>query len=192
MTRTLINTVCLSLFAGSLATLGACGNDSGGNEKQASKAVETVIPASYFTSERPSGSVMLTDVKANAKVGDKVVVEARVGGRAEPFVDGVAMFVAADPRLVSCDQRPGDHCKVPHDYCCEHPDAMKAGTATIQMVDSDGNPFPVRAEGQGGIQPLKTVVITGVVTEKDEGGTLVIDGTTMWVGTIPAAPPGAS
>ena len=191
MTRPLFSAVCLSLFAGSIAVLGACGNGSDEKGKPVATAGNSVIPASYFASERPAGSVMLTDVKANAKVGDQVIVEARVGGRAEPFVDGIAMFIAADPRLVSCDQK-GDYCTVPHDYCCENPDAMKAGTATIQMVDTDGNPFPVRAEGQGGIQPLKTVVITGVISEKDEGGTLVIDGTNMWVGTIPAAPPGAS
>ena len=169
-----------------------CGKENSNQGTQASSSTGNVIPASIFLSERPSDSTMLTDIKANGNVGDSVVVEARVGGRAEPFVDGLAMFVAADPRLVSCDQRPGDHCKIPHDYCCESLEAMKAGTGTIQLVDANGIPYPVRAEGKGGIEPLKTVVVTGVISEKDDQGILVIDASTIWVGTIPASPPGAS
>ena len=68
---------------------------------------------------------------------------------------------------------------------------MKAGTATIQMVDADGIPYPVSAEGQGGISPLKTVVVTGVISEKDDRGFMVIDGSTIWVGSIPSSPPSA-
>lgn len=185
----IITGIGIALVTGTLALSGGCsGSDEG---SQAAKASNAVIPASRFVSERPAGSVMLTDIKASGKVGDTVVVEARVGGRAEPFVDGIAMFIAADPRLVSCDQRPGDHCRIPHDYCCEDPNAMKAGTATIQMVDADGIPYSVGAEGQGGIMPLKTVVVTGVISEKDDQGVMVIDGSTIWVGSIPASPPSA-
>ena len=189
MYRTIVTSIGISLLIGALAVPGGCGNSN--ETTQASKAANAVIPASTFVNVRPAGSVMLTDIKATGKVGDNVVVEARVGGRATPFVDGIAMFIAADPRLVSCDQRPGDHCTIPHDYCCESPDAMKAGTATIQLVDPSGTPYPVGAKGQGGIEPLKTVVITGVISEKDDQGVMVIDGNTIWVGSIPASPPSA-
>ena len=94
-----------------------------------------VIPASHFiVGDKPANAPMLTEVKAESKVGDKVMFEARVGGRSEVFVKDVAIFMAADPRLVSCDQRPGDHCSVPWDYCCEDSNLMKAGTATINLT----------------------------------------------------------
>ncbi|MAJ46066.1 MAG: hypothetical protein CBC35_02050 [Planctomycetes bacterium TMED75] len=188
MQYTFLTGIGISLFIGALAVPGGCGRSD--ETIQDLKTADVVIPASTFVNVRPEGSVMLADIKASGNVGDKVVVEARVGGRATPFVDGSAMFIAADPRLVSCDQRPGDHCKIPYDYCCEDPAAMKAGTATIQLVDSNGIPYPVGARGQGGIEPLKTVVISGVISEKNEQGIMVIDGSTIWVGTIPASPPG--
>ena len=149
-----------------------------------------VIPASHFiVGDKPANAPMLTEVKAESKVGDKVMFEARVGGRSEVFVKDVAIFMAADPRLVSCDQRPGDHCSVPWDYCCEDSTLMKAGTATIQIMNDVGTPYAVSAENQGGIKPLKTVVIQGVVSAKDENGVFVVDANNIWVGTIPSEPP---
>ena len=150
------------------------------------------IPKKVFLSERPADASMLRDVKASSQVGDTVVFEARVGGRMKPFVDGLAIFLAADPRLVSCDQRPGDNCPYPYDYCCEDADALKAGTATIQIMNSDGAPYPVSAQGQGGIEPLKTLVIEGTVTEKDSSGVFVVDATNIWVGTKPTGEPPVS
>ena len=169
--------------------LASCGSDKP-EEKTAAKAgtQEAVIPATYFLAERPTDVPMLCEVKAGSQVGDMVRFEARVGGRAEPFVDGIAIFLTADPRLVSCDQRPGDHCPVPYDYCCEDADAMMAGTATIQMVDASGSLYPISANGQGGIEPLQTLVIEGVVSEKDANGVFVVDASKIWVGSIPSTP----
>ncbi len=68
---------------------------------------------------------------------------------------------------------------------------MMAGTATIQLIDANGDPYPISAEGQGGIEPLKTLIIEGVVSEKDAGGVFVVDASNIWVGSIPKSPPGA-
>ena len=175
---TLLSALCLSLTG--------CGQN---NEKTEEATPTTAaIPSTVFMTDKPSNAPMLREVKAGSQVGDKVVFEARVGGRMEPFVEGMAIFLTADPRLLSCDQRPGDHCPVPWDYCCEDMDALKAGTATIQIIDPNGAPFPMTAEGQGGIEPLKTVVIEGTVTEKDANGVFVVNTSSIWVGAIPENP----
>ena len=176
-------------------TLGAftgCDGSSSGTTASNTTSPAMVIPAAHFMSgEKPANAPMLTEVKAASKISDKVMFEARVGGRAKVFVDDMAIFLAADPRLVSCDQRPGDHCPVPWDYCCENADALKKGMATIQIIDDAGLPYEVTAEGQGGIEPLKTVVVTGIVSAKDPEGNFVVDASSVWVGTIPADPPGS-
>ncbi len=174
----------------SLASLAGCDGRSGNPSGMAASTVAAIPAAKFITGEKPANAPHLTNVKANADVGDKVMFEARVGGRVDVFVDGMAIFVAADPKLISCDQRPGDYCKVPWDYCCENFDAMKNGMATIQIIDDAGLPYEVSAEGQGGLEPLKTVVIQGVVSEKGDDGNFVVDASGIWVGTIPANPPG--
>lgn len=187
--RQRILTTALGLL---VAAAAGCDGASNSTPTPVASGTATVIPAASFMSgDKPENTPGLTDVKAESNVGDKVMFEARVGGRTDVFVDGMAIFVAADPRLVSCDQRPGDHCKVPWDYCCEDFEKMKLGTATIQIMDSTGLPYEVSAEGQGGIAPLKTIVVQGVVSEKDENGTFVVDANSIWVGSIPANPPAA-
>ena len=172
------------------AALAGCGNDGAQTAANTKSGNAVVIPAaSFMTGEMPSNTPRLTEVKAESNIGDKVMFEARVGGRVDVFVEGMAIFVAADPRLISCDQRPGDYCKVPWDYCCEDFVKMKLGTATIQIMDDSGMPFEVSAEGQGGIAPLKTIVVQGVVSDKDELGTFVVDASSIWVGEIPDGPP---
>lgn len=190
-TQRAIRTACTCALLCAPFFLAACGGGSGAGDSSAtnSSTQGAVIPASIFLAERPANSSMLREVKANSKVGDKVVFEARVGGRSEPFVDGMAIFLTADPRLVSCDQRPGDNCPAPYDYCCENSDAIKAGTATIQILDPAGTIYPVSVQGQGGIEPLKTLVIEGVVSEKDADGVFVVDASKVWVGSIPKSPP---
>ncbi len=186
-----ITTCTLTAALGlSLASLAGCDGRAGNSNSVPASTVAAIPAANFLTGEKPANAPYLTSVKTNSNVGDKVMFEARVGGRANVFVDGMAIFVAADPKLVSCDQRPGDHCKVPWDYCCEDFEAMKNGMATIQIIDDAGLPYEVSAEGQGGLQPLKTVVILGVVSEKGDDGNFVVDASSIWVGTIPANPPG--
>ena len=188
MTRT--NTILSTALGLFVAVAAGCDGASNSTPTPVAVGTATVIPAASFMSgDMPSNTPGLTDVKAESIVGDKVMFEARVGGRADVFVDGMAIFVAADPRLISCDQREGDYCKIPWDYCCENANKMKLGTATIQITDDAGLPYEVSAEGQGGIAPLKTIVVQGVVSEKDENGTFVVDANSIWVGSIPANPP---
>ena len=180
----------LAMFGVALAALTACDKPKPSETTASTNA--DAIPKKVFLSKRPADAPMLREVKASSQVGDQVVFEARVGGRMDPFVEGMAIFLTADPRLISCDQRPGDNCPVPYDYCCEDAEALKAGTATVQILNGDGVPYPVSVQGQGGIEPLKTIIIEGTVAEKDAKGMFVVDASNIWVGTIPANPPSST
>lgn len=81
------------------------------------KAVSDTLPASLALATKPDGATSVYDTKQSAKVGDQVVVRARVGGSADPFVDGRAMMHIADmDNILDCGQKKDDTCKTPADY----------------------------------------------------------------------------
>ena len=144
------------------------------------------IPDSTFMTERPADVSNLLDAKKNAKVGDAVTFLARIGGRVKPFMTNQAIFVVADPSLKSCElMADDDHCSVPWDYCCEDGDMLRNGMATICIRDGNGRPIKVNAEGAGGLEAAKFVVIEGVVNDLNDEGLFVVDASTIWVGGKP-------
>ncbi|MEE2908660.1 MAG: hypothetical protein VX527_12615 [Planctomycetota bacterium] len=179
----------ISVLTCLLIILPGCDDKSKSSEKdaKASTSTTTVIPSSHFASNRPADVKDLAEVKKAAKKGEEVVFLARVGGKADPFVESHAIFLAADPKLLSCElMADDDHCSVPEDYCCEDPDNLKAGLATIQFVDDKGQPIKTTAMGAGGLEPLKFIVVNGIVREKNNDGLFIVDAETVWVGGKPS------
>lgn len=155
--------------------------------EQASPAPSVSASSDVFTSTRPATAANLTTVKNTAKTGDAVTFLARVGGKRQSFIDGVAVFVVADPSLTSCElMGDEDHCRVPWDYCCEDHDLLTAGLATVRLVDHSGAVLKTSAEGQGGLETLKFVVVEGVVHDRNDDGLFVVDATSIWVGGKPS------
>lgn len=58
------------------------------------------LPDRFFLKEKPDARP-LVEVKKTASVGDEVAFEARVGGRADPFVPNRAIVLMVDPVLES-------------------------------------------------------------------------------------------
>ncbi|MHC4991519.1 MAG: hypothetical protein ACYTGC_11115 [Planctomycetota bacterium] len=141
---------------------------------------EAVVPATLFASTAPADAIPLISLKSAAKAGDRVVFEARVGGRRDAFLEDRAVFFVADSSLLSCDQLHGDTCKTPWDYCCEPRDNLTRHMATVQVVDGSGNPLKRSLAGQQGLEPLKTVIVTGTV-DTAESGAFVVNAETIHV-----------
>ncbi|MEY3141965.1 MAG: hypothetical protein RLY21_458 [Planctomycetota bacterium] len=139
------------------------------------------IPRDVFVSEKPKDAKPVSAAKKSAKKGETVVIEAKIGGRAEPFVKNRAIFMVADRSLKSCDEIPGDTCPKPWDYCCEPAESKKANMMTVQFVDKDGKPLKVGAQGVEGLEPLALVVFEGTVAEVDDKGNFVVHVTKMFV-----------
>ena len=114
------------------------------------------------------------EIKKNAKAGDAVVFLARVGGRVKPFAEKQAIFVAADPSLKSCElMSTEDYCTMPWDYCCTSREDLRMGTATIRILGADGRPVATSAQGAGGLEPLKFIVVEGTVSDRNDEGLFV-------------------
>jgi hypothetical protein len=178
-----------SILAISIASLGLIGSgcdrtDTGGSNTPV--AASATIPAAYFTTNRPEEVSDLLAIKEGSKIGEEVTFLARVGGRVEPFVDGVAIFMVADPALESCElMGEEDHCPVPWDYCCEPRESLTAGSATIRIMGDDGRPLPASAQGAGGLAPARFLVVKGVVADRNDQGLFVVDAERIWVGGRP-------
>ena len=78
-----------------------------------------------------------------------------------------------------------DHCSVPWDYCCESRDAMKTGMATIRILNSDGRPIAATAEGSGGLEASKFIVVEGMISGQNDEGLFIVDASRIWVGGKP-------
>ena len=181
-----IKNICI--FAGLLITLFVvgCGKSESEDTAQSSTSASSIIPAGLFTMTRPQDVPTLLEVKNSAKAGDTVTFLARVGGRVKPFADGFAIFVVADPTLVSCElMGEEDHCPYPWDYCCEDRDKITKGLATIQIVDSEGIPLRTNLEGTGGLEGSKYLVVEGILNERNDDGVFVVDAESIWVGGKP-------
>ena len=180
------NLITMSVLCIAIAGCKESGNETKPAATSSSTTSEVTIPSSSFLSTRPENVKDLVEVKKTAKTGDDVVFLARVGGKVKTFMDSQAIFIAADPGLVSCElMGEEDHCTIPEDYCCEDSQKMKAGLATIQFVDQQGRPLKTSAMNAGGLEPLKFVVINGTVRDRNDDGLFIVDANSVWVGGKP-------
>lgn len=171
MNRRTATTVIASVIA--ILALAACGDTSPRNATPAAAAPPS-LPEGFVTKGAATGTNVAA-ARASAQVGQELVIVGRIGGSVDPFVAGRAIFTIVDPALVSCaDMDDPDHCKTPWDYCCEDRDAMKRGTATIEITDASGKPLSLSVRGLQGLDPLATIAVTGTVTERNDAGLLVV------------------
>ena len=154
------------------------GNGGDGATPQTSAAD---MPTEVFAAAPPGDVVPLIDAKTAAAPGDRVVFEARIGGRVEPFLDKQAIFFVTDPSIPDCSQLHGDTCPTPWDYCCEPKDNLLKHMATVQIVDADARPLAMSARGQHGLEPGRTVLIEGTVGSKEDGGAFVVNAESIYV-----------
>jgi hypothetical protein len=168
--RVLIGLGLLVWCAGCERGASSAGPSEGGAE---AAATADVLPAGLLQEQEPAGAMDIIAVKAAPPANGEVVVRGVIAGRAEPFIEGRAMFLLADLSLTAKHkQRHGD---APLSPCCAAEGASLANTATIQVVGDDGRPLRVGLRGQHGLEPLAEVVVVGEVATPEGGDALVIN-----------------
>ena len=83
--------------------------------------------------------------------------------------------------MKSCADKGPDHCATPWDYCCEPKESLKVNIASVQVVDAGGKVMKADLKGQGGLDPLRRVVIEGKVASESSKESLVINATGVFV-----------
>ena len=179
--NTLINnTIRFSVSTLSCAVLATAMVACNGSSAPQVKATAE-IPAGLI-SKGPATGTGVSAVKATAKQGETITLVGRIGGSEDPFGQDRAVFTIVDPALKSCSNAGDpDHCATPWDYCCEDRGALKRGTATIEITDSNGRPLKVAVRGMSGLDPLAVVAVTGTVSEQNDAGLLVVRATKIEV-----------
>ena len=125
----------------------------------------------YLTSSEPAGAMAVGEARESTKDDDEVVLVGRIGGSAEPFVDGIAAFTIVDLKVPHCSADEG--CPTPWDYCCEQ-NQVKENIATVKVVDEQGKPVSKDARQLLGVEELATVVVHGQAQRDDEGNLAVL------------------
>jgi hypothetical protein len=129
--------------------------------------------ARYLMKERPADAKDVAEVVKSANHNDEVTLVGRIGGSTNPWVEDLAAFDIVDPHLTPCNERPGDTCTTPWDYCCDL-NELKTSTAMVKVVDADGQPVAQDARKLFGVKELQTVVAHGKVQKNDDGRFVVL------------------
>ncbi|MEX0703339.1 MAG: hypothetical protein WD069_14690 [Planctomycetales bacterium] len=131
--------------------------------------------AAYVLTAEPTGSLGVGEVRSSA--AEDVTVVGRIGGSAQPFVNGLAVFTIVDPAVPYCADDEG--CPTPWDYCCAQ-NQVKENIATVEIVDDRGQPVAKDAKALLGVKELSTVVVHGKA-RRDEQGNLTVLASKVYV-----------
>ena len=121
-----------------------------------------VEPASWLLGEAPAEYREVAEAKQNAEAGEEIVLRGRIGGRLDPISGESPAFIIMDASVPSCADKDHDSCPTPWDYCCETPDSKAANSATIVVLDANGNPTDEDITAAG-LAPLDEIIVVGTV-----------------------------
>ncbi len=142
----------------------------------------------YRLAVEPEGVQSILQVREESKNGDDVVLVGRIGGDAQPWVEGRAAFSLVDLSARACSDIPGHVCSTPWDYCQER-DKLVKGKTLIKFVGEDGKPVATDARELLGVKELDTLVVQGKV-QRDDSGNLTILASKVFV--RPTTPGGST
>ena len=160
------------LFGGMLiGTLGLFGC----NNKPATPgaANDSAPDKTYLLSSEPAGAKGVKQARAEVKDAEEVTVVGRIGGDEKPWIEGQAAFLLVDTSLKPCNERPGDDCPTPWDYCCDAND-LPTSKAMIKIVDAGGKTVATDARKLLGVKELQTLVVHGKAKRDDAGNLTVL------------------
>lgn len=162
-----------SLTLASLVLTG-CGNES----STAQDAGEPAAPT-WMLASAPEGARSVTEAKASAAEGERIVLRGRIGGRKVPITADSPVFTVMDLAIPHCGENPADKCRTPWDYCCETPETITTNSATVQIVDEDGKPIAGSPIAQG-LEALGEVIVVGTVAPRPSENVLTVRATGIY------------
>jgi hypothetical protein len=126
----------------------------------------------YRLSAEPAAAQSVKAARESAKDEEHVTVVGRIGGDANPWVEGQAAFMLVDSSLKACNEKDDDACSTPWDFCCDA-DLLPESKAMVKIVGEDGRPVQTDARQLLGVKELQTVVVHGRA-KRDESGNLTV------------------
>jgi hypothetical protein len=134
-------------------------------------SAQAIASTPFLLANEPKDAVDVLAARKDVKDKQDVVIVGRIGGRPNPWIQGMAVFPIVDRSLKACSELEGDSCKTPWDYCCE-PGLAKA-TVLVMLVDESGKVVKQSPQALLGVKELSTVVVQGKA-KRDKAGNLTI------------------
>ncbi|NOY29412.1 MAG: hypothetical protein GXP28_04315 [Planctomycetes bacterium] len=164
----------LVLAAASLPLLVGCGNasESTAASATASATVLEIDGSQFLLAEEPTGAVGVIVARESAEDGKPLVLVGRIGGAANPWIDGRAAFTLLDASMsvvaegedsVESELCMGDCCATERLEC----------TTLVKVVNAQGKLIPVDSRELLGLKESDMVVLEGTA-KKDESGNFVM------------------
>ena len=160
-------TLTMLLFSGGLVIGCAGSQEPGADETSANSQSD----ATYLMTDKPTDAEGVGAARKKVKDEEEVTLVGRIGGSANPFVDGLAAFTIVDPQVKFC--APDEGCPTPWDYCCTQ-NEVKDNIATIKVVNESGQPVDQSAKQLLGVKELDTVIVKGKAKRDDKGNLTVL------------------
>ena len=116
----------------------------------------------------PEGALDVILARVSASDGAEVLVK----GRVADLSDQRAQLELVDSSFTPCDEREGDSCKTPWDYCCEDATTLAGGTLVVEFREA-GELMRTPVRGFHGCDHLVSATVRGTA-ELDEAGNLIL------------------
>jgi hypothetical protein len=160
--------ISIALICASLSPLATgCGSQSNAST-QSSAANSSVDGSQYLLAEEPEGAMGVIEARQLAKDGEELVLVGRIGGEANPWIEGRAAFTLLDPSMLVVDESEGmaegqlctaDCCATERLEC----------TTVVKFIDASGTLVSVDARKLLGVSADDMVVVKGTA-KRDKSG----------------------
>lgn len=164
--------VCI--FVGLACVVQGCG-DRGASTSLAKNDITPVSiadGANFLLADEPDGAVGVIAARELGVNDEPIVIVGRVGGQANPWIEGRAAFMLLDPSMsvVSEGEDTGEGVLCMGDCCA----AERANCTTmVKFVDQTGRPLGIDSRKLLGIEESDLLVVRGKA-QKDEHGNFAI------------------
>ena len=163
----------------SLPLLSGCGEATESKATAATNDPLEINGSQFLLDEEPTGAVGVIAARESAKDGKPMVLVGRIGGAANPWIDGRAAFTLLDASMsvVAEGEDSGDGELCMGDCCASE---RINCTTLVKVVDSQGKLVTVDSRQLLGLNVSDMVVIQGNA-KRDKNGNFVMLATGVYI-----------
>lgn len=167
-----IDVLALLLSLSAIAVSTGCGSASG-TASNVPVPAANVDATQYTLSDEPDGAVGVIAARESSEDGEPLVLVGRIGGAANPWIDGRAAFTLLDASMsvVAEGEDSGEEGELCMGDCCAT-ERLEC-TTLVKVVDAQGQLVPVDSRKLFGLKESDMVVVKGTA-KKDKSGNFVM------------------
>lgn len=155
-----------------------CGSQSNASTQSSNASVQ-VDGAKYLLAEEPQGAVGVIEARQLSEDGQDLVLVGRIGGAANPWVEGRAAFTLLDPSMLVVDPSEGmAEGQLCTDDCCAT-ERLEC-TTLVKFVDASGALVAIDARKLLGVSEDDMVVVRGTA-KRDKSGNFQLLATGLYI-----------